>query len=338
MNYINKFIIFITLILICYSCSNESNKEKHQNNRNNIINVKNRVHEIKIEKVLIGSIAKLYLMKNYLIAADYKSITNLIHIFDKNNFKYVTSCAPIGQGPSEITNMGHIGIDNTNSKFYVSDHGKQKIFSYDLDSVLLKPGYIPKVKTGMNNKQFPSTYYYVNDTLSIGRMIAPTGNSGYDEFIAKWNMLTGEIKPMKYKHPDIEKRRVSFAVSDENRSYVECYTYHDLMTICDFSGKLLYNIYGPDWEKTESKKTLYYTNVTFCGNKIIASYSGKENFSKDYLPTKLLIFNTNGDYVQTLDTGYKIINFCYDEENDRIIMNFDDIIQFGYLDLKELNK
>ena len=338
MNYIYKSIIFFTLILIFYSCSNESNKEKHQNNRNNIVNVKDRVHEIKIENVLIGSTARLYLMKNFLLVGDYKSITNLIHIFDKNNFKYLTSCAPIGQGPSEITNMGHIGIDNANRKFYVTDHGKQKIFSYDLDSVLLNHGYIPKVKTGMNNKQFPSTYYFINDTLCIGRIIAPTGNSGYNEFIAKWSMVTGEIRPMKYKHPDIEKRRVTFAVSNINNNYVECYTYHDLMTICDLSGKLLYNIYGPEWDKTESKKTLYYNSVIFCGNKIITSYSGKDNFSKDYLPTKLIVFNANGDYIQTLETGYKISDFCYDEEHDRIIMNLDDVIQFGYIDLKDLNK
>lgn len=338
MNYINKFIISLTLISVFYSCSNSSNKEKHQNNRNEIVNVKDRVHEIKIENVLIGSIARLYLIKNYLIVGDYKSITNQIHIFDKNNFKYVTSCAPIGQGPSEITSMGHIGIDNVNRKFYVSDHGKQKIFSYDLDSVLSNSKYIPKIKAEMNKKEFPSIYYFINDTLSIGRIIAPTGNSGYNEFIARWNMITGEIKHMKYKHPDIEKRRVSFAVSNLNNNYVECYTYHDLITICDLSGKLLYNIYGPDWDKTESKKTLYYNCVAFCGNKIIAAYSGKENFSKDYLPTKLIVFNTNGDYIQTLETGYKISDFCYDEEKNRIIMNFDDIIQFGYLDLKEFNK
>ena len=337
MKYLYKFITCLTLILMCYSCSNSSNKEKHQNKRNNVENVKDRVQEIKIEAVLIGSIARLYLIDNYLIIADINTTSNLIHIFDKNNFKYVTSCAPIGQGPSEITNMGHIAIDDANRKFYVSDHGKQKIFSYDLDSVLLNSGYIPKVKAEMNNKQFPSDYHFINDTLSIGRIIAPTGNSGYNEFIARWNMVTGEIKPMKYKHPDIEKRRVAFAVSTVNNIYVECYHNHDLMTICDLSGELLYNIYGPNWDSKENK-TEYYGGVRFCGNKIIASYSGSDTFPKDYLPTKLIVFDKNGDYIKTLETGYRIIDFCYDEDKDRIILNFDDTIQFGYLDLKELNK
>jgi len=333
-----KIVIVFTLILIGSSCSSDSNKEKHQNNRNKIVNVKDKVHEIKIENVLIGSIARLYLLKNVLIIADPKSFTNLIHIFDKNNFKYITSCAPIGQGPSEITNMGHIGIDNDHRKFYVSDHGKQKIFSYDLDSVILNPGYIPKVKARMNNKQFPSTYYFINDTLSISRIIMPTGNYGFNEIIAKWNMVTGEIKPMKYKHPEIEKRRVTFAISNVNNCYVECYAYHDLMTICDFSGKLLYNIYGPNWDSKKSNRILYYDNVTFCGDKIFATYSGNETNSKDYFPTKFIVFDKTGDYIQTLETGYKICDFCYDEEHDRIIMNLDDVIQFGYLDLKELNK
>jgi len=338
MNYLNKFVICATIILMCYSCSNNSSKEKYQSKRNNIINVKAKLREIKTGDILVGSIARMHLIGKYLIVADYNTSSKLIHIFDKNNFRYITSCAPHGQGPSEITNMGHIEIDNAHRRFYVSDHGKQKIFSYDLDSVLLDPKYIPKIKTDLKKTQFPSEYYLINDTISIARIIAPTGNSGYSEFIAKWNMSTGEITPMKYKHPDIDKRRVVFDVSKVDSSYVECYSYHDLMTICDFSGKLRYNIYGPNWDSEESKKIYYYSGVKFCGNKIIALYSGNENSSKNYLPTKLIVFNTNGDYIQTLETGYKIVDFCYDKENDRILMTFDDIIQFGYLDLKGLNK
>ena len=52
--------------------------------------------------------------------------------------------------------------------------------------------------------------------------------------------------------------------------------------------------------------------------------------------TKLIVFNTDGDYVRTLDVGYKINHFCYDEENNRLIFNFNDDIQFGYLDLNNL--
>jgi hypothetical protein len=47
---------------------------------------------------------------------------------------------------------------------------------------------------------------------------------------------------MPYNHPDIERKRVCFAASAEYDIYVECYCYHDLMTICSLNGDLKYNI------------------------------------------------------------------------------------------------
>ena len=60
--------------------------------------------------------------------------------------------------------------------FYVSDHGKNKIFSYDMDSVLADPDYTPSVKLVMDKTNFPSEYEYINDTLCIARTILPIGS------------------------------------------------------------------------------------------------------------------------------------------------------------------
>ena len=46
------------------------------------------------------------------------------------------------------------------------------------------------------------------------------------------------------------------------------------------------------------------------------------------------VFDINGEYLKTLYIGYKQTGICYDEENHRLILNFDDDIQFGYLDLE----
>lgn len=335
-NNVKKVLLCWLLIAMCWNCTHRSETKKYQHKRDKIVNVKDKVKEIEIEDVFVGSIARLFLIDNYLIIMDPKSDNNLLHIFDKKTFEYVTSTAPRGQGPEEIANIGHIGIDETNRRFFVSDHGKQKIFSYELDSVLSNPSYTPVVKTTMKERQFPSEYQYINDTLCIARIIEPTGNYGYNESLAKWNMKTGEIKPMKYTHPKIEKKRVVFAVSMENGTYVECYSYHDLMTICDLDGNLKYNIYGPNWDSQTSNRIHHYGDVVFCDEKIVAAYSGGDNSSKDYYPTTLLIFDINGNYLKTLDIGYRISNLCYDKENNRIIMNLEDMIQFAYLDLNGL--
>ncbi len=53
-------------------------------------------------------------------------------------------------------------------------------------------------------------------------------------------------------------------------------------------------------------------------------------------PTKFLVFDMNGNYIQTIETKCQILNFCYDEKNNRIIMSLDDDMQFAYLDLSGL--
>jgi hypothetical protein len=273
-------------------------------------------------------------MGDYLIISDYLSTDECIHLFDKKTFRYLTSAASKGQGPGEITNIGYIRIDEANRMFYVNDHGKQRIFSFELDSVLANPRYKPEEKMKMNERMFPSAYQYISDTLCIGEFIEP--NSEQNDFkrtVGKWNMNTGEVVPMKYEHPEVSMKNIIFAASLEQGVYVVCYSDYDLMTICTFDGELKYNIYGRSWNNVKST-VIHYRRVKFCGDRIVASYSGRDRRT-DYLPTKLLVFDINGDYIQTLETGYKIVDFCYDKENNRIILAMDDDIQFGYLDLDE---
>ena len=123
----------------------------------------------------------------------------------------------------------------------------------------------------------------------------------------------------------------------EHGIYVECYAPHDLMTICSLNGDLKYNIYGPNWD-TETHGIYHFGPVKFCNNRIVALYSGEKILNKEgrsNFPTKFLVFDLDGNYLKTLETGYKIARFCYDKDNNRIIMSMDDDIQFGYLDMKE---
>ena len=92
-------------------------------------------------------------------------------------------------------------------------------------------------------------------------------------------------------------------------------------------------MYGPQWDNTTSNKMNYFGTVNFYKDMIAVTYSGRDNFSKDYLPTCIMFFDLNGNYLKTLEIGYKIQDFCIDEDNDRAIFAFSDEIQFGYLDL-----
>lgn len=330
--------IYILFFILSLSCTKKIETEVYQEKRDNVLNLKNNIEEIKIEDVLINRYSQPFLLDQYLIIGDYTSKDSLVHLFNKNDFKYICSTAIFGPGPTEITSFGSISINEKDREFYISDHGKQKIFTYKLDSILSNPkNYIPTVKVNMNTEQFPNNYYYVNDSLCYASIITPTGSSGFNQSGAIWNMITGKITQLKYTHPQIEKKRVNIAVSMNNKTYIECYSYHDLMTIYDLEGNLKYNIYGPKWDNKTSNKYRYYSSAIFVKNKIVASYShGRDNFGKQSRPTTLLVFDLNGNYLKTIEIGYNILEFCYDEGDHRIIMTLDDDIQFAYLDLNNI--
>lgn len=88
--------------------------------------------------------------------------------------------------------------------------------------------------------------------------------------------------------------------------------------------------------KENPTATHYYSKVALAKDKIIASYSGGNKRTDDYYPTKFFVFDIEGNYLKTLDINRKITDFCYDDNSNRIIMSFNDDIQFGYLELNGL--
>lgn len=322
------------------SCSSDST-EKHQKNRNHVIDVRSNIQEIAWQGEPIHAFSEVLALNECLLICDYHSFDKHIHIVDKNNFKFLASTAPKGQGPGEIANIGQVVTDENHRRFYVNDHGKQKIFRYDLDSVLAHPDYRPVPRMSMNEAEFPSGYHYIHDTLCIGAIIKPTGNYGFNKNSARWNMNTGEIKPMPDFHPEIKKKRYDIAVSPQHGICVESYQRHDLLTIRTLSGDLKYNIYGPHWEISTQKKISYYGEAIFCKDKILVLYLGKDAFSKNpqgdpvaNIPDQIMVFDLNGEYIKTLDIGHPTSSLCYDEANNRLILSMNDEIQFGCLNLE----
>lgn len=335
----NKAVSLFLSIILCWGCSSNLTTEKYQSKRDLTINVHEQIKEIVIEDVLISSLSRMFIINNYLFIVDDKSANEYIHVFNKDNFKYITSTGLKGQGPGEIASIGDIVEDKVNRKFYVSDHGKNRIFSYDLDSAITDPAYLPIEKMKMGDQTFPAKYEYINDTLSIGVTIQRQGNGNFDPVIGKFNMKTGEIIPMGYTiNPRVKKKRIFFDLSIEYGIYVEAYIPHDLITICSLDGELKYNIYGPNWD-TETNGKDYHKNVEICNNRILTLYSGEKGFTADGSPfysTKFQVFDLEGNYLKTLETEYNIVYFCYDKDNERILMSQNDDIQFAYLDVGDL--
>ena len=337
------YFLFCMLLLLFTACKQQAEGIKSYDAQTKVVNVQNRLHDITISDVDISDFGSPFLLNQYLIISDYKSFEKLIHIFDKNTFRYLTSVGERGQGPSEITNMGEIVPDPERNTFYVIDHGKQAFLSFPMDSVLANPDYKPVKKADINRDEFPFKIQYVSDTLSYALFMRVLNPGDYIPVVAKWNMQTGKADFMPYAgHPEIEKKRVSFAVSPEHNLYIEGYWYHDLMTICSLDGELKYTLYGKKFDNTKSNQNAYFEDVFFCEDKIVVTYWGdtrlyqRNGGEHAHYPDKLLIFDLQGNYMKTLQVGFPIINICYDAEKNRFIMNLDDEKQLVHLDMEGL--
>lgn len=330
-------LLLLSFLSLC-ACSSQKDKiEIYQTKRSNEINVRDRIKEIDMGDVLISRYSGPYILDQYLIIGDYWSKDTVVFIFDKNNFRHICSTALVGPGPDEITGFGSVGINEKEREFYLSDHGKHKIYKYSLDSVLADPqNYKHKVKVDLKER-IPTRYVYVNDTLSYGIFMLPYHDHSFDVSIAKWDMTNNTVIPLNYVNLEIKRVRASFAVSLEQEVIVECFSHNDLMTILDLDGNLKYNVYGPDWNNEMTNRRDFFKDVVIAGDKIIASTAfGGAHTSKETLTTAFLVFDLQGNYLHTLETGSDILGFCYDKDNNRLIICFDAEIQYGYLDLSQL--
>lgn len=338
-----KLIFYISIPFLCilFACKQGDTTEKCQKSRDDIVSVKQQIKEITIDEndVIIGGHARVYAMKNYLLVLDPRSTNKLVSIFNMEDFKYIGGVVNFGQGPDELANPGDLIPDEEHGMFYIGDYSKMKLFSFHLDSLLRDTlNYKPGLKARLKMNRFLTDCVYINDSIFVGRAITPKGKSDYTPAVAKWNLQTGEITLLSTNAPELEKKRVTCSASAEYRLALETHTYRDLITIVDFDGNIKCNVYGPEWTETlPSKEIHYFDNGLFCkGDKFVVPYSGGSNKGDSYYSTKLMVFKTNGDYVKTLDLGYKINGLTYDNKYNRLIFCFNDEIQFGYLDFDGL--
>lgn len=335
-----KYIYFLFfLIFALYSCKNDEVTEKYLKSRDNIVKVREQIKEVLTGEPYITSWGELCILDKYLIIKDSKSYDSLIHVFDKNTFQHIKSTGVMGPGPKDITRIGEMFPNETDKKLYVFDMGKIRLLSFDLDSLINVPDYKFSIKASFEKGIYPVSCHYISDTLVVAERLAWSDNvSGAVVALDLWNMQTGLFKK-GYQHPvqperPIQTNAFHFTASPQNSIYVMCSRFYDLMTICNLDGSLKYNVYGPNWTEKITSTCHYNMGVCIGRDKIYALYAGVHHHSPNRYPSQMFVYDVNGNYLKTLDMGYRIVDFCYDEEHHRLILHADDDIQFGYLDLE----
>jgi len=330
------------LFLISCKSNKEEKTEKFQKHRDKIINAQDKIIDIK-NNIIFGE-CWLNIIDDILIVNEYfPSGDKGIHLFNKNTFEYITSTAIIGKGPGEVARQGRMAVDSKNRILWLSDPGRKVMWKFPLDSVLNNERYKPTENLDLYDDLSVDRFGFLNDSIALGKAIRVLSNSSFEMAMAKLNLNTNITEMYGYEHPEAVGKLSNsfFKLSVENNLYVNCYAFCDLMTICDLDGKLKYNINGPGGLKNKGGKKSYFSNVDMFNNNIIASYNGGARLIYDEYkrlrgnyPTKFMIFELNGGYKETIETGHKFINFCVDEENKRVILCFESRENLlGYINL-----
>ena len=326
---------FILLLFIFCGCSHPQGKS-YEFRDAMFFDVKDSVQEICIDSPLIGGWSRSYMMDSFLVICDHRSLDSQIKIFNKNDFSYIGGTGCMGEGPNEITTIGPLMIDEGHRRIYVSDYGKNTFYIFELDSIIVNSKYFPKEVIKMGATSFPDRFFYVNDSMAYVRSIVVNSGEHYQQSVAEWNIKTGDMSLLFPIHPSIERKRSAFVVSLEHDLIVDCYIHHDLLGLYSLDGKMKTFVYGPNWDDRTDNSMIYFQGAIICHDKILAAYSGGRNWTDEQYVNSFLVFDLEGNCLKKIHFGYKAVDFCYDEDNDRIFLVLEDEIQFAVLPLRGL--
>ena len=333
--YIRFCFLFLAFAMVGCGNHSESGEVIIQSIRNNLIDVSSQVREFSPDELpMSSSHAYLQVHDNFIIVKDHKAVGKMIHLFNKDTWDYVGSAGDLGQGPGEISNLGSVAIDALSGLLLVTDLGGSRVLSYDIDSIRVLADYTPHVRARFENATIPISYQYLNDTLSYGVI----GNANFEkntmaQMAGIWNMSTGEVITHQHELANLKVFRVSCAYSTEHQTLVECNRYYDLINVFDKDLNLKFRIKGPRWSASGDNMS-HFGDVVWYKDKFIAAYAGYD-YDKHQYVKQCHVISMNGDYVMTLNIGKNIWHLTIDEENGILYFTFaDEVIQFGYLDLK----
>lgn len=331
LSYFSSLAILLTLT----SCSSNDSQEIYTHERKNEINVYDKVVGIKIDPNSMVISGVPYVVGKYIVMQDSNNPTHYLHVFDKSDFHHIKAILPKGHGPGELANLSSFvtPIKNTNELYLLANN--HKFMRINVDSAIAKVIYKPEIlhNFGKKAKLYGTNYCFINDSIAITDLMEPTGNKGYNDYIGKFNIKTGEFQKFDYAHPKGSRKRIYVAASADNNVCAELYDTRDLITLYDLEGNFKCNIYGPDWtgdDKTHGK--VYFHEGYYIKDKLLAAYSGMKWGNDDY-PRKIFVYDLSGNYIKTLDFGgHQINSFEYDEDNYRLILKTDEY-ELAYLPL-----
>lgn len=319
-----KIVLYVFLSSVLSSCSN------HQDNGFQTI-----VKPDKLVEVPLNEMAKagyFYEIKNYIIMQDPYSTNEGIFLFDKNSLNYLGKTGKIGRGPNEIGRYGSIFCKK--DYFYITDFGKQKIWKFNIDSVINNEKYYPKpiLDFQLGEGIDPYQFYIKDDSLYFMSM----DNSYFKKYITPQKTIP--IGDNKFSHQRIsglenifDSPKQVFSFNADHSKMALGFRYDNVLLVLDSKFNVL-NRYiegkKPVFKNDIFSDKAYYLGLKSDANFIYAKFLGEPSSIEDKKfgnhhrnpPHKFRVFDWNCKPVVEFQFESEFSDFFVDASNKRVIV------------------
>ena len=272
--------------------------------------------------------------QDYIIIQDIYSSDEGIYILDKKTLNLIKKTGKIGRGPGEIGRYGDIYTDELNHCFYVADFGKNKIWKYQIDSLISEPDYKPndcfdfRFVAGM----WPMDFIVKNDTLyflsDLDYFMTKVIDKDSVEFISKSKKEILELDNIKDVKGEFYTR---ITVHPNKSKYAFAFMYADKISITDNNFKPIDSANGKGKiiiSKDKFKDICYYVNIKSDEKYLYAGYMKKPILREDpkygnhiaNYPQTIRIFSWTGEAIAELKCDDPFSDFYVDRDNNRVIL------------------
>jgi hypothetical protein len=330
---------FFACFLFLFGCQSDPDK-RFTLSGVSVMDVSQKITDLETDQILTSPVP--YISGKYLMLVDIQ--TNLgekgVHIFDKNSFDYLGSTGIVGEGPGEIIQYGEIGITPDENVFWLPDFAKLRMFRFRVDSALMDENYLPRGSLPFSNDFFLSRLKFVSEELALGSGVEVLSPSTFRTSLGKWDLLSGKVEKFGYEHPRLKNERTNayFDYSYDHQLMALSYGNYDVLSVFDAEGNAKFNLIGEKEFNNENRNLKFFGQVQFTKDYIFSSYLGDNHTLFDangnpihVMPSKLLMFNLEGDLLKILETGHDIRFFAVDGVQNRVICySYDRPIPIGY--------
>ena len=310
------------IAITCFSCANRSYTDQ-----GNVINVDSLVEGVGTSDALISNNSNIYVFGERLYIVDNKPHDKVLHVFDVNDGMYLGSAISFGPSPEEISIPDALGVNTDTGDAIMFDFGQNRIVSFNVDSILANDSCAPRTMVSLNPAKFPSHYIHVNDTTGYCRMIVPTPEKSYTQKLARYNIKTGDVTEFSNCDAVADNNKSKVAVAPDGKKIIEACRTQELIVIYDDKGNPVKEVKGQNYLPEADNMMSYFTGATVTDRHILAAYSGK-NARKHFYGNYIVVFDLDGNYITTLDTGVPIIGMAYSPTNRNLYISTPDSIQF----------